>query len=411
MRLPRFTPQLRRRILAHLALSFVSLSFGGLNVLSRVALAPSPTSSPSSSSSAHRSASLASPASPAPATVHPVTLGVCRDCGAFPILLLAYTLSQRARSRPLWRPRRSDMVLLAGCGVVGLYGNQILYVIGASLTSADLVSFYTATTPVVTCLMAVLLRMERLTLFKVTGVLLGIAGVVAMVVGSSPAQAPVAGHLCLLANAFCNGILVLTLKPLYSSPGATELGLITWAYGIGALCMLFTAAMYYAGGTVGLLDGLHGAGAWRNWLVITYAAVIGSATNYALITFSNSILSATTTCTYGALQPLFTVLLSTLFLGEPVVLQDVLGGWTIMVAIYVLSLAESHPGGGGEGAGKGDGAGASGEGKGGHGCERRGREGLGGAEGGGGGGGGGAGNVSSVGHTQEVEKTKLVSRV
>ena len=144
MRLPRFTPQLRRRILAHLALSFVSLSFGGLNVLSRVALAPSPAASPSASS-AHPSASFASPGSPAPATVHPIALGVCRDCGAFPILLLAYTLSQRARSRPLWRPRRSDMVLLAGCGVAGLYGNQILYVIGASLTSADLVSFYTAT--------------------------------------------------------------------------------------------------------------------------------------------------------------------------------------------------------------------------------------------------------------------------
>ena len=307
-------------------MTFVALTFGGQNVAFQAVI------------------SKGSP-------IDPVLLAALRDGTALPILLVAtLVFGQRCKKCAWWPRGRRDWLSVLACGVVGLYGNQITYVVGLSLTNADLVSFYQPLTPVVTCFLAVLMGLEKLSLFRATGVLLGVAGIIAMVVGKSPGAAPILGHVCLVANALCNSIFVLALKDLYKREGKPDnMAIITWSYALAAACMALTLPIYnaasspaFAAANTSLLSGLTGPGTWKNWLVVLYAGVIGSALNYSLMTYANRHISATSTAIFGALQPGCTVLLAAVFLDESVRLEDALGGWTIVVAIYILALAEQH---------------------------------------------------------------------
>ena len=117
----------RRVLLAHAAMAFASVTFGGLNVIAKRALSDGSRS------------------------LNPYMFGLYRDVLACP-LLLAWTSHRRG-----WRrvASRRDLALLLLCGLTGIFGNQLLYLIGLSMTSSDTAAIYQPVAPMLTGVLAV----------------------------------------------------------------------------------------------------------------------------------------------------------------------------------------------------------------------------------------------------------------
>src|SRR5215203_3626987 len=99
-------------------------------------------------------------------SMSPSSLVACRLTGA----ALAFALLQR-KLTPLFKMPVKDILLLALCSMLGVVGNQFLYVKGLSLTTAINSALLSTTIPVFTLFVSILFRHDRLSLRRLFGIL------------------------------------------------------------------------------------------------------------------------------------------------------------------------------------------------------------------------------------------------
>lgn len=110
---------------------------------------------------------------------------------------------------PKERVNRHDLLLLAGAAMLGIVFNQGCYIFGVGLTSPGEASIITTTMPLWVMLLAAMILSEPITLKKFGGILLGAAGALILVLGSS--KSAMKGD-----NPATGDILVLTAQISYA---------------------------------------------------------------------------------------------------------------------------------------------------------------------------------------------------
>lgn len=83
------------------------------------------------------------------------------------------------------RPKRHDLTHVAALGVC-LFFNQLLYIIGISLSGVLVATCMQPTIPVFTAMLAVLLKLEAGSVQKFAGIGLAVLGSMSMVRSASP---------------------------------------------------------------------------------------------------------------------------------------------------------------------------------------------------------------------------------
>ncbi|XP_047153253.1 WAT1-related protein At4g19185-like isoform X1 [Vigna umbellata] len=293
-----------------------------------------------------------------------------RDLLAFTILApLAFFLERRTRP-PLTKKLLMSFFIL---GLTGVFGNQLLFLIGLSYTNPTYAAAVQPTIPVFTFLFTLMMGIEKLNLLtyegwaKAGGTLLCVSGAIFMVFYRGPAvigdnetnqvtQIKPSGRgqpepsvwlinsyldigldnfqlgvVFLIGNCICMAAYLALQAPLLKKY-PSNLSVTAYSFAFGVALLVIASFFMVNESTDWILT-------QSEILAVAYAGTIASALNYGIISWSTKILGPALVSLYNPLQPAFSAFLSQIFLGTPIYLGSILGGSFIIAGLYLVTWA------------------------------------------------------------------------
>ena len=232
------------------------------------------------------------------------SLVVLRLAGA----AVLFAILQR-RLTPLLRMPVKDIVVLTACSLLGIVGNQFLFVKGLSLTTVINAEILSTTIPVYAIATSILLGYERGSLKTLIGVLFSVAGVLYLV---NPFRADLSthtttGNVLILVNSFLYALYIVISKNLVGRYGA--LNVVTWIFLIGSVITV----------PVGIYslqrENLAAVGA-GTWAAVAFIIVFPTVIAYYLNAWALTRVPPSVVAIYIYLQPLIAFGFAPLLLGE-----------------------------------------------------------------------------------------------
>jgi drug/metabolite transporter (DMT)-like permease len=153
------------------------------------------------------------------------SLMLFRLIGAAIVLALVQRQLRPLRSMPL-----RDLAWLTLCSIVGVVGNQFIYLKGLSLTTVINTTLLSTTIPAFTLLVSIVLGHDRLSVRRVLGIALAASGVIYLI---NPFRADLSSHnmvgnLLVATSSLLYAIYIVISKNLFERYGA--LNVITWIF-------------------------------------------------------------------------------------------------------------------------------------------------------------------------------------
>ncbi|XP_057448850.1 WAT1-related protein At4g19185-like isoform X3 [Lotus japonicus] len=276
---------------SHLGLAMVQLFYGGYHVITKVALNDG---------------------------VNQLVFCFYRDLLAFCILAPIAFFKERQTRPPIDKKLLMSFFFL---GLTGIFGNQLLFLIGLSYTNPTYASAVQPAIPVFTFLFTVIMDTESVNLLrceglaKVGGTVICVSGAILMVFYRGPAVIGYrdGGHetqseIRARGQTEPSGWLI---------SGLQDLGLDHFK--LGVICLIGNTLCMAA--------------------FLAFQGTIASALNYGIMTWSNKILGPALVALYMPLQPLFSSVMSQIFLGSQIYMGSIIGGSFIIAGLFVVTWA------------------------------------------------------------------------
>jgi len=258
-------------------------------------------------------------------SMSPSSLVSCRLTGA----ALAFVLLQR-KLTPLFRMPTKDFWLLALCSMLGVVGNQFLYVKGLSLTTVINVTLLSTTIPVFALFVSILFGYDQLSFRRLIGIALAAGGVVYLV---NPARADLsaqttAGNLLIVSNSLLYAIYLVISKTLLERYGAFNV--ITWIFLVGSVVTVPV-------GVYSLRQENLGAITSGVWLLLVFIIIFPTVGAYYLNAWALSKVPPSTVAIYIYLQPLIAFGFAPLLLGEQWSSRTIVAAILIFMGVAVVT--------------------------------------------------------------------------
>jgi drug/metabolite transporter (DMT)-like permease len=254
----------------------------------------------------------------------PLAVAGLRVAIATPLLLAV--AAWKDRYLPTWTDLRS----LALLGFLGVFANQLLFIVGLSYTTASNAAILMPSIPVFAAALGALLGIQRLDRRQLAGIASAVAGAVVLLDPTrfSLSDDTVFGNLLILINCgFYSAFLVLQRPVLQRLPWRT---VIAWSFLLGGAGVLAVSSPELAA--------LAGRGvAPTSGLGVAYIALFPTTLGYFLATWSVRRSSPTLVAAYTTLQPLASALLAAAFLGERVGWRQAVGFALITGGLFGVS--------------------------------------------------------------------------
>ena len=286
----------KRNIQVHLALLFVQITFGAFGVFGKYVMSYIP----------------------------PLALAAMRVMFAGPVLVL---ISRRVEH---YTPERKDYPKLALLGLLGVFTNQLLYIIGLNYTTAINATILMPSIPAITVGAAALLGIEYPSRRKYYGVALSIVGALVLIdlTAFSLRDGMAFGNLLVLLNCVSYAFFLVLAKPvLLKIPPLT---VIAWTFVFGGSGVFLIAAP-------SLLSVHYAQLPTAFWLSLAFILLVPTLINYVLNIWAIRESSSSLVAAYVMLQPVVAMILAVILLHESFGVREVLGFFLIVTGLIFAS--------------------------------------------------------------------------
>lgn len=238
---------------------------------------------------------------------------------------------------PGQRIDKEDRFRLFLCGIFGIAINQLLFFKGLSITTPINASIMMVCTPILVLIMGYISLSERFSLIRITGVFIGLAGAVYLILSSSGKGnfgTVNWGDLFVLINACSWGLYLILVKPLMQK--YHTITVIKWVFLVGFFMVL-------PFGFNELQDVK-----WANipqyalWEVV-FVVFLSTYLAYILNTYALKSLSPTIAGTYIYLQPLLTALFAVIVGQHNIDYIKIISTLLIFTGVYLTSINTVKP--------------------------------------------------------------------
>ncbi len=289
---------MNRALAAHLALLAVNLIYGANYIIAKDVM---------------------------PDYVGPLGFVFLRGVGA---LLLFWLLHKFVSSE---RIQKGDFVRLALCGLFGVACNQLLFFSGLSLTSPINASIIMTSSPILVLVASSLLLRERITAVRISGIVLGLAGALLILLFKGEISFDsdtFLGDMFIFVNAVSYSIYLVIVKPLMRK--YQPLTVIKWVFLFGFIVVAPVGFSEFSEIDFGALPNTI-------WIGIVYVVLGTTFLAYLLNTFALKLVSPTVVSAYIYLQPLLAAVIAIAYKGEQLDALKIVAAILIFAGVFLVS--------------------------------------------------------------------------
>jgi drug/metabolite transporter (DMT)-like permease len=261
-----------------------------------------------------------------PGLLRSFALNVVRIVGSVALFWLLYLLKPSKAGI-----HKQDVPRFVLCAITGVAINQLLFIKGLSLTSTIHGSLLILGTPIFITAAAAWLLHQKITVAKVAGLLLGIAGATLLVLNRTHQKAGdqmLLGDVYIIINSISYALYFVWVRPLMEK--YPPIHVIRWVFSIG-LFMIVPFGWTDFWHTSFRIFPLYG------WAALAFVVLGGTFFPYLLNMFGLKYLGPGPTGTYIYTQPFFAALIGVFFLHEPLGWYPVLAGTLIGTGVWLVN--------------------------------------------------------------------------
>ncbi len=241
--------------------------------------------------------------------------------------LLFWTVSLFIPSEKLHKGDMRKLMLLA---VFGVACNQLCFIFGLNLTYPINSAIIMTSNPIVVTVFTLIVLKERITFFKVSGIMLGIAGALTLMLMSGKkfgfGNETAIGDMLTLVNSTSWAVFVVMAKPYMEKYQTVTV--MKWIFLFG----MFLVAPF------GLNDLWHTDFAVftsHAWFALFFVVVATTFLAYLLNTYALKALSPSTVSAYIYTQPFLATFFALIFGKDSLTLYKILAGGLIIAGVYL----------------------------------------------------------------------------
>ncbi len=262
-----------------------------------------------------------------------------REISPVTLIFLRFGMGVVILAFAVWRLRvfkligRRDWVLLAVLGAIGIPIHQGLQANGLVVTAATSVAWLVALTPVFTAILAWIFLSESFGATKTLGLFVAFVGAILVITKgaftSDVLKLPsTTGDFLALASSLNWAIFTIASKPVLKRLHPTLM--ITYVMVLGWLLLLPFFASAQGWNEIGRLS-------IEGWLAVGFLGVLCSGLAYIFWYDALARLEASQTAAFIYIEPLVTVVVAAIVLGEFFTPIAFIGGLTILIGVYLVN--------------------------------------------------------------------------
>ncbi len=223
---------------------------------------------------------------------------------------------------------KKDWGRLILCGFTGIALNQLLFLKGLQLTYPIHASLLMLVTPIIIIVAAAWLLKERLSSFKIAGLISGLLGATILISsrsGGGAATDPVLGDILVIINAASYAAYFILVKPLMTR--YPPVMILRMVFTIGTLFIIpfgwkeFTEIPWHRY-------------AINDWTAMFLIVICGTFFAYLFNIYGIKHLGASVAGSYIYMQPAFAAIIAMIVLGEKLSPTEILAGLLIFSGVY-----------------------------------------------------------------------------
>jgi drug/metabolite transporter (DMT)-like permease len=218
------------------------------------------------------------------------------------------------------------------CALTGIAINQTFFIKGLSLTTPIHAALLMLACPIFITFIAAWLLKEAITITKILGLIIGIAGSVILISIKENAitgSNVLLGDLMILINAVSYGFFMVIVRPLMQQYSAVHV--MRWVFTLGAIMILPFGWQQFMDVDWYTLD-------IQQWSALVYIVLGGTFLAYLFNLYGIRHLGASATGAYIYTQPVFAAVIAILFFGEHLNWQKGIAGLFIFSGVFLVNI-------------------------------------------------------------------------